>query len=271
MMTSLALASVVALAPAQAADLKLTNVRFTVGELGPERKVVKVLPGDVVFIGFDIDGLTITPDGKANYTMAMEVSDAKGGVVFKQDPRELNDFVPLRGNKLPARSFITVGLDQPAGGYACKVTVADPKTKGASSLSMKFEVGKPEFGIVGVFTSHDERGEHVAPCTGVVGQTIFMQYSVATFARDPKTKQPDVAFEYQIVDDKGEPVLGKPVVQVQDGKSARPVDEKQGAFGMQFPLFMSRPGKFTVKVSAHDRVANKRAAYDLPVTVLPAN
>jgi hypothetical protein len=49
------------------------------------------------------------------------------------------------------------------------------------------------------------------------------------------------------------------------------VDEKDGAFAMQFPLFMSRPGKFTAKVTATDKVAKKSAAYELPVTILPAN
>jgi hypothetical protein len=36
-------------------------------------------------------------------------------------------------------------------------------------------------------------------------------------------------------------------------------------------LFLSRPGKFTVKLTAKDKVANKSVTYDLPVTVLPAN
>ena len=50
------------------------------------------------------------------------------------------------------------------------------------------------------------------------------------------------------------------------------MDEKDGAFAMRFPLFMSRPGKFTVQITATDKVANKKSAtYELPVTVLPAN
>src|SRR5262249_50283509 len=128
MMTTIALA-VLAGVPAQPAELKLTNVRMTVGELGPARDGNKLLPGDVMFIAYDIDGLTISEEGIARYSMAMEVTDAAGKLIFKQDPRELEDFVPLRGNRIPARAFITVGLDQPAGNYGCKITVTDPKTK----------------------------------------------------------------------------------------------------------------------------------------------
>ena len=104
-----------------------------------------------------------------------------------------------------------------------------------------------------------------------MGQTIFIHFSVTTFQRDPKTKQPHVDFEFQILDDKGQPTLAKPGMHTQDEKSPRQVDEKEGAFQMQFPLFMSRPGKFTVKITATDKVAKKSATYELPVTILPAN
>ena len=274
MWTPLALAAAVALAPAQpdaAGGLKLANVRFTQGELGPTRKDAKVLPGDVVFIGYDIDGLTIDPDGKTQYTMGMEVSDAAGKLIFRQDPRELNDLAPLRGATMPGRAFITVGLDQPAGAYNCKITVTDLKKKAAGSLTVKFEVGKPEFGIVQVYTGHDPGGALVAPTTGTVGQTLYVIHSVASFARDPKTKQPDVLVEYQVLDEKGQPLLGKPIARVQDAKAEVQVGEKDGVFKLDFPLFLSRPGKYTVRVTASDRVANKKATFDLPITALPAN
>lgn len=271
MLHAIALAALTAV-PGQAGELKLTNVRMTVGELGPPRSSAKFLPGDVVFIGYDITGLPIGPDGVVKYRMGMEVADASGKSIFKQEPRELEDFVPLRGNIIPARAFITIGLDQDPGTYTCKITVADPKTKGREdSLAVKFEVGKRDFGIVLVYPTHDETGRINAPTTGVVGQTIFVQFSVASFQRDPKTKQPNVAFEFQIVDEKGTPILDKPRTQTQDEKSPLLVDEKEGAFAMRFPLFMSRPGKFTVKITATDRVSNKKSVYDLPVTVLPAN
>jgi hypothetical protein len=140
MLYTLALAAVLPAVPAQAGGLKLSNVRMTVGELGPTRANAKLLPGDILFIGYDITGLPIEPDGIAKYKMSMEVVDAKGKSIFKQDPRELNDFVPLRGNSIPARAFVTIGLDQDPGTYTCKVEVEDPKTKAKDTLTTKFEV-----------------------------------------------------------------------------------------------------------------------------------
>ncbi len=267
MLYSIAFAALTAV-PAQGGELKLTNVRLTIGELGATRQTTKLIPGDVLFIGYDITGLTIEPDGVAKYKMAMEVIDGAGKPIFKQDPRELVDFVPLRGNSIPARAFITIGLDQDPGNYTCKIKVEDPKVKGKEdTLTVKFEVTKKDFGIVAVYTTHDERGAVSAPTVGVVGQTVFIQFSVASFVRDQKTKQPNVEFEFQILDDKGAPTLIKPRTHIQDSG----VDEKEGAFAMRFPLFMSRPGKYTVKITAKDKIANKVATYELPVNVLPTN
>jgi hypothetical protein len=151
--------------------------------------------------------------------------------------------------------------------YACKITVTDPKTKGTSTLNEKFEVTKPEFGIVAVHTSVDENGKYSAPTTGVVGQTIYINLSIASFQRDPKTKQPNVEFLFEILDEKGTPTLGQPVKRIQ----VSGVDEKEPAFGMRFPLFMSRTGKFTARITATDKVGNKKSTYELPVNVIGTN
>src|SRR4051812_29168306 len=279
MLTAIALAAVLGGTPAQPGNLTLSNVRMTVGELGPPREGSKLLPGDVLFIAYDIDGLTIDGEGVAKYTMAMEVTDAAGKLIFKQDPRELQDFVPLRGNKLPARAYITVGLDQPPGNYSCKISVTDPKTKVTGSLNVKFEVLKKDFGIVAVYTSYDVRGELSAPTTGQVGQTIYVQFSIASFERDAKTKQPSVEILFQVYDDKGTALLvdggNKPTPRkhIQDDKSAVQTKEGDGAFALQFPLFMNRPGKFVVEITATDLTTptKKKFVYKLPITVNPAN
>jgi hypothetical protein len=271
MLTAIALAAALGGAPAQpAGGLKLTNVRMTVGELGPPRESSKILPGDVLFIAYDIDGITIDGDGIARYTMEMEVTNPSGKAILKQEPREMADFAPLRGNKMPARAYVTPGLDEAPGTYNIKVGVTDPKTKQTANLNIKFEVLKKEFGIVAVYTSHDPKGELSSPTTGQVGQTIYIQFSIASFERDPKTGQPNVEIEFQVFDDRGNKTLEKPRTHIQDAQSVPQVKAGDGAFALQFPLFMNRPGKFVVEMKAKDRVNNKTFTYKLPVTVTPA-
>jgi hypothetical protein len=270
MFTTLALAALT-LSPAQGGELKLTNVRLTIGELGPQRPNAQFLPGDLVFVGYDITGLPIEENGDATYKMAMEVFNESGKSIYKQDASERKDSFPLRGNSIPARAYVTIGLDFDPGNYTCKITVENPKSKASDTLTVKFEVLKRDFGIVAVYTSHDFEGRLSAPATGLVGQTTIIQFSVASFQRDPKTKQPNVHFEFQVLDDKGNAILGKPTQYIQDDKALTQINENLGAFGMRFPLFMSRPGKFTVRLTAEDKIANKKFVYALPVTVLAGN
>ncbi|MCS7022792.1 MAG: hypothetical protein NZU63_13315 [Gemmataceae bacterium] len=251
--------------PAQGSELKLSNVRFTIGEMGPPRKETRFLPGDIVYISYDIVGLTIDPDGTARYRMAMEISDTSGKVYFKENPRDQQDFVPLRGQVIPARAFVTVGLDQPPGQYLCKVTVTDAITKASASLTARFEVVKPAFGIVAVHPTHDPQRQIPAPSTAFVGQTLYINFSVVGFERDPKTRQPRVLNEYQFLDENGQPILAKPIGQLVD----RDLDETVPIYTLQFALFLNRPGKFTARITATDKLANRTTTFDLPVTVLP--
>jgi hypothetical protein len=276
MLTALALAAALGGAPAQP-DLKLTNVRMTVGELGPTRASSKVLPGDVLFVAYDIEGITIDEEGNAAYTMAMEVTNPAGRAILKQEPSDRRDFAPLRGNRLPGRAFVTVGLDEAPGQFTCKLTVADPKTKLKADLTVKFEVLKKEFAVVAVYPSYDEKGELSAPTSGQVGQMLFVHYTVAAFERDPKTKEPNVEIQYQLYDDKGKAILvnakGEPVPRkhIQDGKAFPPVKPEDGAFTRYFPLFLNRAGKFTFEITAKDMVTGKSFVYKLPVTATAPN
>jgi hypothetical protein len=275
MLTALALAAALGGTPAQP-ELKLTNVRMTVGELGPPREGSKILPGDVMFIAYDIEGLTIDDTGLAQYTMSMEVTDPTGRAILKQEPSDRKEFVPLRGNRLPGRAYVTVGLDEKPGVYGCSLTVIDPGTKLKASLSVKFEVLKKDFGIVAVYTSHDPKGELSAPTTGQVGDTLYIHFTVASFERDPKTKQPNVEIQFQFFDDKGKAIFVNaknelvPRKHIQDAMSALPVKDGDGAFTLQFPLFLNRPGKFVVEMKAIDKVSKKEFTYKLPVTITPA-
>jgi hypothetical protein len=268
MWTPLPLVAALAFAPAQApaGSLNLTNVRTTYGELGGTRADAPLLPGDVLFVGFDIEGVSVDPEGRVVYTMAMEVADKAGKPVFKQDPAQKIDFVPLGGNKLPARAFITVGLDQPAGEYTLRVTVTDQGTKATKALEKKFTVLPKDFGIVAVYTSVDPDGRFVAPTTGIVGQSLYVQFGVVGFARDPAKRQPGVTVEMMPLDEAGKPTLQKPQVFNLDAG----VDEKDPGFSVRFLIPLTRAGKFTVRLKATDRVANKTYTFNLPLAVVPS-
>jgi hypothetical protein len=264
--------SALALAPSQS-GLQLTNVRNTYGELGGTRPDSPLIPGDVLFIGFDIEGITVTDEGRVTYTMSMEVLDKSNKPVFKQDPAQKEDFLPLGGNKLPARAFVIIGLDQQPGEYTVKLTVTDNANKASQTLTRKFTVAPPQFGIVAVHASANEQGSIQAPTVGAVGQPLFIHFAIVGFdrANDPKDPklpaQPNVTIEMVPLDERGQPTLKKPLSYVLDEKDK--VDEKDAGFPMRFLLPLTRTGKFTVRLKATDNLSKKSTTFDLPITVVP--
>ena len=249
-------------APA-ATGLKLTNVRTTYGELGGPRPLTPLLPGDVMFLGFDIEGITTDADGRVQYAMFMELFDGAGASRYKTDPVNKNDFVPLGGNKIPGRAYTTVGLDQTPGDYRLKVTVTDLASKAVQTVEKAFAVAPKDFGIVAVYTSVDERGQIPMPTTGMVGQPLFIQLGIVGFGRD-QGKNPNVQVEMVPLDAAGKPTIGKPsVLDIKGG-----VDEKDAGVTIRYLLPLTRAGKYTVRLKATDAVTGKTNTFDLPVTAL---
>jgi len=89
----------------------------------------------------------------------------------------------------------------------------NPRETAHVQVSVDFPGSPTDHAIVAVYTTHDERGAISAPTSGVVGQTVFIQFSVAKFVRDTKTKQPNVEFEFQILDEEtNAPIPGRLLV-----------------------------------------------------------
>ena len=265
MWTTLALAGALALAPTQAGQLTLENPRITYGELGAARPDNSLLPGDIFFVAFDIKNITLDPTGKVSYSMAMEVLNAEGKAEFEQKPVERNDFLPLGGDTLPARAYLTIPLTQKPGKYTCKVTVTDLASKASKTLEQPFEVKPKQFGIVSLYTSSDAQGQLPAPSSGIIGQSVWVHFVVVLFERDPKTKQPNLEVEMAALGADGKPTVPKPTVYTVNSM----VDEKDSGIPLRFLLPLNREGNFTIRLKATDKVSNKTSTVTLPVTVSP--
>jgi hypothetical protein len=268
MLPTLTLAAALALTPSQgSAKLSLTNLRVTYGLQGPDRKANKYLPGDPVFLAFDIDGITIGKDGKVAYTMGLDVTDKAGKSWHKVDPTERVEFAPLGGSKMPGRAFVTLGVDAPPGEYTVKLTTVDSVTRASASFEHKFEVLKPDLGLIQVYASQDADGRTPAHTTGFVGGSVWVMFAATGFKRsEAKKNQPDLRFEMTTVDDKGVPTMAQPIVADVDK-----LDDMLPTCPMRFNLPFTRAGKFAARLTVTDKVANKTATFDLPITVLPAD
>jgi hypothetical protein len=257
--TTLAVAATLGAAPG---DLTLGNVRLTHGVLGPARSGARVLPGDSLYVCFDIQGITVDESGKVQYSTGIEVTDPRGKTIFKQDPRNLEAVASLGGDRVPAFATVNVGRDQPPGKYTLKVTVADRAGGGKAALTKEVEVLPKDFGLVQLTTTSDAEGLLPVPAPGA-GQGLWLHFGVAGFTRDKATGQPKVNVSLRVLDAGGTPTVARPAA----GTINKDVPAEAFILPVQLTLLLNRPGQFTVEVTATDLVAGKQDTLTFPLVV----
>jgi hypothetical protein len=262
MWATLALTMAVSLAPQQTAALKLTNDRATYGVLGATRTENKLLPGDIYFVTFDIENLSVSETGKVEYSMGMQLLNSQNKPEFTKDPQDLEATNSLGGNRMPGFAAAEVGTETAPGKYTLKVTVTDRRAKKTEVLTREFEVLPKSFGLVRVHMTYLQAAIP-APPLAVAGQSILINCAAVNFKRNDDKKQPDIGLQITIVDEKGNPTLTKPFTD----EVVKDVPEKTPAIPISLPLELNRPGKFTVKLQATDRITKKSVEVSFPLEV----
>jgi hypothetical protein len=263
MLTTLAFLAALPLAPAQAGDLSLTNPRLTYGLLGPVRSEPQILPGDNLTLRFEIENLTVDPEGKAKYTIALEAVDAAGKPVFQQPPRPQEMFLTLGGNSLPGSASLFLAANQAPGEYTLKVLVKDAISGKSAALAQKFTVLPKALGLVGLSATCDPEGTFPVGLP-LTGESLYLNVGVIGFTRG-SDRQPNVVAEIRILDEQGKPTLPRPFSAAAD----KDVPDKVLVVPFQFLVSLNRPGKFTAELKATDKLANKTVTMTIPFTVAP--
>jgi hypothetical protein len=240
--------------------LALTNVRTTYGAPGVTRDSNKLLPGDHVFVSFDIEGITVSPEGKVQYSMATEVLDGDGKMLFREDPRDLEVVNGLGGRTVPAYTHLDVGVNAKPGKYTLKTTVTDRASKRSQSLSREFEVQPKQFGLVRLTTTLDADAR-VPVASFATGETLWVNCSAVDFQRSDK--QPKVSVELRVLDESDKPVLAQPF----KGLIDKDVPETALSVPVQFLVPLNRAGKFKIELKATDQISGKTAELKFAISV----
>jgi hypothetical protein len=248
----------------QPGQLLIANDRLTYGHLGPARESAKYLPGDTIHLVFEVQNITFDADGTASYAMALEVLDPKGLPLLKQQPRNATTKNYLGGTMVAGAAHLQIPLESPPGIYTFRVNVVDNATKKSVAKEHKIEVLPKAFGLIQVVTSADREAAIAWSPVGVVGDSIYLNFSAVGFGRDTKTKQPHIKVVMRVLDDKG-----------QATKAAAPTGEVNGdlpdnvaVVPMQFGLTLNRSGRFTLELDATDVLTGKSSKVAFPIRVL---
>ncbi len=254
----LATVVVLGLAPALAPALEITNIRPSYGPQGAPRPDNKCLPGDVLWIEFDIDGLKFDDKtGKASYETKIEFLDSKNMQLFeRKTPNETT--AQLGGNRMPGDLHVVMGTSLDPGKYSVKLTVTDKLASKSTSVVYPVEVLPKGFGFIRV----------AAPALGLPGTPYLAEFALVGAKLDNKNL-PSVDVSIKILDANLKPVV--PAVH-QNLPEALPagVNVKDLQFvPMSYPLYLNRAGRFYIDIMATDKNANnKQAQIRIPLTVL---
>lgn len=246
--------------------LEIANPRRTYGYRGaPRPKDTGILPGDTAHFSFEIKNLKLDANGKASFSIAIEIRDASGKVFFEQKPYNTVAQNFLGGNSLPCSAHVDVPFDAKPGPVDWKLTIVDRASKQTAVVSGKGNILPADFGVVQVGLFGDAEGRVPNSAVAVVGDSAYLNLSTVGFARDKGTKQPDIEVSMRILDEKGQPTMAKPIV----GKINQGVGPKDQILPVQFGLTVNRAGRFTIEITAEDKIGGKRAQVSYGLRVLP--
>ncbi len=261
---------VVGLLPGMSAALEINNIKARYGPYGAARGDRKYLPKDVIVITYDLSGLNVdAKTGKTKYITKLELLDEqkldkKGMPTVIFGPKETTNepILQLGGGKMPGDLFVQVGAKQTPGKYTIRLTVTDKLEKNAnlaaSVFSYPYEVLPDKFGLVGVS----------APAVGVPGVPYAAEFFLVNSALDKKN-QPKGDVNIRVVDEKGKTVDSVKHVLPIDLDIANVPDLTMIPF--RHPIYLNRPGRFTLEISAEDKLGNAKVQMSYPFTVIDIN
>lgn len=258
---------VLSLAGGQDNALEITNPRATYGYLGASRpKLAGILPGDTAHFTFEIKNLKLDAEGKAAYSIGIEIRDADGKLFYEQKPYNAVAKNFLGGNSLPCSAHVEVPLDAKPGEVEWKVTIKDRTTMKSATLVGKGKILPANFGIVrvGLFADVDTHAPMSA--VAVVGDAVYLQFSTVGFSRDKASKQPNVQLSLRVLDEQGKPTMSKAIT----GKVYAGVDPKDRVLTSQFGLTLNRAGRYTIELTAVDQASGQQSQpINYAIRVLP--
>jgi hypothetical protein len=257
MRRSLAALVVLALIPALAPALEIKNVRPSYGPLGARRTETKFLPGDVLWINYDIDGLTFDKNtDKASYETKLEFLNGKGEVLFeRKTPNEVT--AQLGGARMPGDLHVIMGQNLDPGKYTVKLTVTDKLAKESKSVVYPAEVLPKAFGFVAV----------MAPAVGLPGQHYLAEFGLVGMKAE-KAKLPNVEITIRVLDQNEKPVTRENKITL-PGAIPPGINPPVDLVPLSFPLYLNRTGQFYIDIVAVDKNAkDAQIQMRYPLTVL---
>jgi hypothetical protein len=245
------------------AELQLTDVQSSYGQLGPARESSEYVLGDEVYVRFNVVGARIDVDGYTQGELTITVRDAAGKKVL-ESATPIQQLPCLGGDRFPARAVLMLGDPMTAGKYTLEVGYSDLIAKKTASFKREFTCKPTEFAISGLRFYQDKEGRVPAPVGGMLSQTLFIQARAIGF--DTSNDEIDVEMRIDVLDKDGKILTPKPIKVVLHNEK---VDEVRATKILSFnaELALHRSGDFRLRLTMTDLHSNKSVKFEAPMKV----
>lgn len=243
--------------------LKIENIQAAYGRFGPERKPLEIYPFDNLIVRFTVSGAKTDSEGKAVTTLKMHLTDANGNSVV-ENSFSFNGVLGLGGDTYPGFVNLSIGERVPEGKTTLKITITDQLSKESTSVERQITGKKPGLQIVALEFFHDADGKLPTSTNLTLGEPLHLRLRVIGFERGQGKIRTQLTV--QTLDGDGKENLPKPLLidlRQEDSK----VVEQTGFVSFGGNIVMNRLGKFTLRLTVTDRIADHTTKVEVPLMV----
>ncbi len=171
----------------------------------------------------------------------------------------------MGGDSFPAFVNLSMPEQVPEGGkMTIKVTVTGNQSKESTSFERQVTGKNTGLHIIALEFFHDADGKFPTSTNLTEGEPLHFRLRVIGFDRGPGKIHTELAV--QTLDEAGKENLSKPLVSVIRQEESKVV-EKTGFVYFNGTVVLNRVGKFTLRLTATDRIGDKTSAVEVPLTV----
>lgn len=247
------------------AKLEIKNVQPAHGVLGPPRASDDVYPLDEYVVRYQIAGLKLDKDGKADLEVDAKLIGPDGKPVFDRKSRPVSRPLSLGGDILPSFGYFTIPAKAPPGEYKFTVTVVDRISKESASFERKLTCKPTTFQILMPRFFHDSANKVPAGTTMLLGETLY--YTLKVVGYDKNDKKVSLVMRATILDRDGKDI-GAKALEVRGDIT----DPEKAAGSRQATINglagLNRTGEFKLHIVVEDTLGKKTATFETPLKVL---
>jgi hypothetical protein len=244
------------------AEIHIDHIQAAMGPYWPTKKDLVYYPGDVILFRYLVSGMKVDSKMALDATVTWSLRDSEGKMVeTKSQP--WTSLPALGQGTAPQLTVLEVKESYTPGQYELTVEVKDNLSSQKASFQRQLTIKPVEWAIAAVAFFRDAECRHDACLDAHVGEQVFYQMKLIGY---DKTRL-DGEIHVEMLDKDGKAMVAKPYTHVfvnNKGKliQSLPFLVTQGAL----PQF-TRPGDFTLRITAIDHVKEQTTTYEAPVHV----